>query len=190
MIAGMTMETFTLVHVVLSLVGIFSGFIVLFGLLTGKPLNGWTALFVASTMATSATGFGFPFDHLLPSHRVGLISLVALAVAILARYAFRLGGAWRQTYVVAAAIALYLNVFVAIVQSFMKVPGLQAMAPTQTEPPFLIAQLVVLAIFIALTIFASIRFRSPEAVDRPGGLPHLPGIASSASHASRPRAIR
>jgi hypothetical protein len=158
-ILGMTTSTYTLIHVLLSLVGIGSGFVVLFGLLTGRRLNGWTALFLLTTVATSVTGFGFPFDHLLPSHKVGIISLFVLAVAILARYAFHLEGAWRWIYVVTAVIALYLNVFVGIVQSFEKVPALKAMAPTQSEPPFVVTQLVALALFIVLAFFAARRFR-------------------------------
>ena len=162
MIFGMTTSTFTLVHVMISLVGIVSGFVVIFGLLAGKRLDRWTALFLTSTVVTSVTGFGFPFDHLLPSHKVGIISLVVLTVAILARHAFHLAGAWRWIYVVSAAVALYLNVFVLVVQAFEKVPALKAMAPTQSEPPFLVAQLVVLALFVALTIFALKRFRSEQ----------------------------
>ena len=156
----MTISTFTTVHVVLSLVGIFSGFVVLIGLLGGKRLDGLTALFLVSTVLTSVTGFLFPVDHFLPSHGVGIISLVVLAVAILARYAFHLAGAWRWIYVVGAVVALYLNVFVLIAQAFLKVPALKAMAPTQSEPPFLIAQLVVMALFIALGIAAAKRFRN------------------------------
>lgn len=159
MILGMTTSTFTFVHVLLSLVGIGSGFVVVYGLLADKRLDGWTALFLLTTVATSVTGFGFPFDHLLPSHKVGIISLLVLVVAILARYAFHLAGAWRRTYVVSAAVALYLNVFVAVVQAFEKIPALKAMAPTQKEPPFLVAQLVVLATFVGLTILAAKRFQ-------------------------------
>src|SRR5213083_988533 len=159
MIFGMAASTFTLVHVMVSLVGIVSGFVVVFGLLAGKRLDRWTALFLTSTVVTSVTGFGFPFDHLLPSHKVGIISLVVLTVAILARHAFHLAGAWRWIYVVSAAVALYLNVFVLVVQAFEKVPALKAMAPTQSEPPFLVAQLVVLAVFIALSVLAVKRFR-------------------------------
>jgi hypothetical protein len=159
MIWGITVSTFTLVHVLLSLVGIGSGVVVMFGLLARKPLDGWTALFLATTVATSVTGFGFPVDHLLPSHKVGIISLVVLAVAILARYALHLAGAWRRIYVVCAAVALYLNVFVGVVQAFQKVPALEAMAPRQTEPPFVVTQLVVLALFIVLAIVAAKRFR-------------------------------
>ena len=129
MIFGMTTSTFTAIHVLLSLVGIGSGFAVMYGLLTGKLLNGWTVLFLASTVATSVTGFGFPFDHLLPSHKVGIISLLVLAVAIYGRYARHLAGAWRWIYVVCAAIALYLNCFVLVIQSFLKIPVLSALAP-------------------------------------------------------------
>src|SRR2546430_9421378 len=129
MIFGMTTSTFTLVHVVISLVGIASGLVVVFGLLTGKRLDGWTALFLATTVATSVTGFGFPFDHLLPSHKVGIISLALLAIAILARYAFHLAGAGRRIYVITAIAALYLNVFVGVLQSFLNVPALHPLDP-------------------------------------------------------------
>jgi len=115
-------------------------------------------VFLVTTVATSVTGFGFPFDHLLPSHKVGIISLLALSVAILARYALQLRGSWRWIYVVSAVIALYLNVFVGVVQSFEKVPALKAMAPTQSEPPFVVSQVVVLVLFIVLAIFAVRRF--------------------------------
>lgn len=158
MILGMT--TFTLVHVLISLIGILSGFVVVFGLLAAKRLDGWTAVFLVTTVATSVTGFLFPFHHFMPSHVVGIISLIVLAVAILARYTFHLAGAWRRIYVISAAIALYLNVFVLVVQSFQKVPALRAMAPTQSEPPFLVAQIVVLVLLVALTIVAAIRFRN------------------------------
>ena len=163
MILGMTTSTYTLVHIVISLIGIGSGLMVMYGLLVGKRYNGGTAIFLVSTVLTSVTGFGFPFDHLLPSHIVGILSLVMLAIAILARYGLHLAGAWRSIYVFCASIALYLNVFVLVVQSFEKVAALKALAPTQKEPPFLIAQLVVLALFIVLTIFAAKKFRN-EAV--------------------------
>jgi hypothetical protein len=129
MILGMSTETYTFVHVLISLVGIGSGLVVLFGLLNGKRLDDWTALFLATTLATTVTGFGFPFDHLLPSHKVGFVSLVVLALAILARYTFHLAGVWRRVYVICAALALYLNVFVGVVQAFLKVPALKAIAP-------------------------------------------------------------
>jgi hypothetical protein len=158
MILGMSTGTYTLLHVLISLIGIGSGLVVMFGFLTGKRLDGWTALFLITTVLTSVTGFGFPVDHLLPSHVVAILSLVVLAVAILARYALHLSGAWRSTYVVTAAIALYLNVFVLVVQTFMKVPAVHALAPTQKEPPFLIAQVIVMLIFIGLTILAVKKF--------------------------------
>ena len=157
---GMSLATYTLVHVLISLVGIASGFVVLFGLVTAKRLEGWTALFLATTVATSVTGYGFPFEHLLPSHIVGAISLVVLAVAIAARYGFGMRGVWRHVYVVTATLALYLNVFVGVVQSFLKIPALRALAPKQTEPPFVISQGVVLLLFVVLAIVAAVRFRA------------------------------
>ena len=165
MILGMSLSTFTLVHVLLSLIGLGSGVVVLFGLLGGKRLDGWTAVFLATTAATSLTGFLFPFDHLLPSHIVGIVSLLVLALAIVARYPLRLAGGWRRAYVISAVLALYLNAFVAVVQGFLKVPALHALAPTQAEPPFAIAQFLVLALFVVLGVFAARRFR-PEPVGR------------------------
>ncbi len=157
MILGMTPLTF--VHVVLSLIGIFSGFVVVFGMLTGEKLDGWTALFLATTVLTSVTAFFFPFHKLLPSHVFGVISLLVLPVAMYARYSRQLAGGWRRTYVITAMIALYLNVFVLVAQLFMKVPALKAMAPTQSEAPFKLTQLVVLVVFVALTIAAAKKFR-------------------------------
>lgn len=159
MIWGLSESTFTTVHTVLSLIGIGSGLVVMFGFLTGKEHGGWTLLFLVTTVATCVTGFAFPFDRLLPAHKVGIVSLVVLAVAIVARYAFHLAGAWRRVYVICAAVALYLNVFVGVVQAFQKVPALNALAPNQTELPFVVTQLVVLALFIALTIAAAKGFR-------------------------------
>ena len=158
MMLGMSLSTFTAVHVLISLVGIGSGFAVLLGLFSAKRVKGLTALFLLTTVLTSVTGFGFPFTHLLPSHKIAIISLLVLALAILARYSFHMVGKWRWIYVVTAMIALYLNVFVLVFQSFEKVPALKAMAPTQSEPPFLVAQLAVMAIFIVLTIFAVKKF--------------------------------
>lgn len=160
---GMSLSTFTLVHVLISLVGIASGLVVLYGLLSAKRLDGWTSLFLITTVLTSVTGFGFPFDHLLPSHKVGIISLVLLAIAILARYGLHMAGAWRWIYVVTAVMSLYLNVFVLVVQGFEKLPALKALAPTQSEPPFLVAQLLVLALFIVLGIFAVKKFHPERA---------------------------
>jgi hypothetical protein len=148
-------------HVLLSVVGIVSGLIVLYGLLAGGPFRGWTALFLATTILTSLSGFPlapFGFD---PARTVGVISLVLLALAVAAYYAFRLAGAWRWIYVGSAVAALYLNVFVAVVQAFQKLPPLHELAPTQSEPPFLVAQIAVLAIFVVLGIVAAIRFH-PE----------------------------
>lgn len=159
MTLGIPTSTFVLVHVVISLIGIASGLLVAFGLLAGKRLDRWTALFLASTVATSVTGFPLPADRILPSHIVGAISLVVLAIAYYARYSRQLSGAWRRTYVVTAMIALYLNVFVLVVQLFLKVPELHALAPTQSEPPFAITQGVVLLLFVVLTVGGAIRFR-------------------------------
>jgi hypothetical protein len=153
------MDTFTIVHVIISLIGIGSGLVVMVGLLTGRRLNGWTALFLASTVATSVTGFFFPFHGFTPAIAVGIISLFLLAVAIFARYGRRLADAWRWIYVVTAMVALYLNVFVLIVQLFQKVSALKALAPTQSELPFVVTQLFVLALFSVLTVVAAIKFR-------------------------------
>ena len=157
MVLGMTI--FTFVHVLLSLIGVGSGFVVLFGLLTSRRLDGWTALFLVTTGLTSVTGFLFPFHRFLPSHGVGIVSLIVLALATFALYVRRLAGAWRRTYVIAAVIALYLNVFVLIAQLFQKAPALRALAPTQSEPAFKITQLVVLALFIVLCVLAAMKFR-------------------------------
>jgi len=152
--------TLTKIHVVISLIGILTGVVVLIGLISGRRFNGWTAWFLVTTVATSVTGFFFPFHGVTPGIIVGIISLLLLAVAIFARYFRRFVGAWRWIYVVTAMIALYLNVFVLIAQLFQKVPALKALAPTQTELPFLVAQLSTLLIFVVLTIAATLRFRS------------------------------
>jgi len=154
----MGMSTFTFIHVALSVVGIVSGLVVVAAMLKSKRLSGWTLLFLATTVATSVTGFGFHREHLMPSHIVGIISLVLLAVAILALYVFALRGAWRWIYVITAVASLYLNVFVLIVQAFLKVPTLHALAPTQNEPPFAIAQGIVLIAFIVIGIAAARKF--------------------------------
>jgi len=156
----MILEIYTLLHVIISLIGIFSGLVVLFGLLGGKRLDGWTKWFLITTVLTSVTGFFFPFHGFTPAIGVGIISLLVLAVAIYARYPRQLAGHWRWIYVVTAVIALYFNVFVAVVQAFEKVPALKVMAPTQTESPFKLTQLVVLALFVVLGIVAVIRFRN------------------------------
>jgi hypothetical protein len=162
MILGMSTSTFTTVHVIISLIGIVSGAVVLVGLLSARHLPGWTALFLASTVLTSATGFLFHSATFGPPHVVGIISLVALAAAILALYLYRLSGHARWIYIVGVAVALYLNVFVGVVQAFQKLAALQALAPTQSEPPFLLAQILVMAIFVVLGILALRRFH-PQA---------------------------
>ena len=146
------------VHVILSLVGILTGFVVLYGLVTGVSSSGSTAIFLATTILTSVTGFPLPPFGFDPPRAVGVISLVLLALALAALYAFRLAGAWRWIYVAAAVAALYLNVFVAVAQAFQKLPLLHALAPTQSEPPFLVTQIVVLAAFVALGVVAAMRF--------------------------------
>ncbi len=153
------MSGMTLVHVLLSLVGIVSGFVVVFGMLSAKRLDGWTLLFLITTVATSATGFLLPAPHFLPSHAIGILSLIVLAIAILGRYKFHLAGGWRRTYAITAVIALYFNVFVLVVQLFLKVPSLHELAPTGSEPPFAIAQGLVLVLFVVLGVLAAKKFR-------------------------------
>ena len=161
MILGMSTASFTILHVVISLIAIAAGLVVVPAMLKNKRVERWTALFLATTVLTSVTGFLFHSASFGPPHVVGVISLLVLAVTIPALYACHLAGAWRWIYVVGAVLALYLNVFVAVVQAFQKLSFLEALAPTQSEPPFLAAQLVVLALFILLGLFAVIRFH-PE----------------------------
>ena len=168
MILGLSFENFTLLHVIISLVGILSGIIVLFAMLGGRDVPALTALFLATTVLTSVTGFLFPFTTLLPSHIVGIISLVLLAAALAGLYAFRLGGVWRWVYVISAVASLYLNIFVGVVQAFQKLSFLQPLAPTQSEPPFLIAQVAVLLIFLILGFLAVRRFHPHSFI---GGYP-------------------
>lgn len=155
------MDALTLIHVLLSLIGIVSGFVVLAGMFDSRRLESWTALFLITTVMTSVTGFLFPFTKLLPSHIFGIISLVVLAIAAAARYSFRLKDSWRWIYVVTALFALYLNTFVLVVQAFLKVPALKALAPTQSEAPFAIAQGIVLVFFLYVGVRAAMRYR-PE----------------------------
>ncbi len=159
-ILGMTESTFTAVHVLLSVIGVASGLLVVYGLLTNKRFDSATALFLVTTVLTSVTGFLFPFIHLLPSHVLGIISLIALAIAIVARYPLHMAGSWRRIYVVCAVLALYLNVFVFVAQIFLKVPAAHALAPTGKEPPFLIAQLVVMTLFLVLGILSAAKFHA------------------------------
>jgi len=164
MILGMSLSTFVTVHVIISLIAIAAGIIVMFGLLTSKSMPGLTAIFLLFTILTSATGFLIPpllSEKLLPSHIVGILSLVLLAIACVALYGMKLSGAWRSVYVVTAMTSLYLNVFVLIIQAFLKVPPLHALAPSvpPSEPPFAIVQGIVLVFFVVVIIGAVRRFR-------------------------------
>ena len=163
MILGMSTATYTLLHVLISLVGIGSGLVVMYGLLTANPLRRWTQLFLVTTAATSLTGFLFPNAHVTPGIVIGVLSLILLVAAVVARYRVHLRGAARPIYVFSTSIALYFNVFVLVVQSFEKVPALKALAPTQKEPPFVVAQLIVLAFFVALTVLGLKRFHPGSA---------------------------
>jgi hypothetical protein len=156
---GMSLATFTSLHVVISLIGIVFGIIAMIGWLKSDLARTPTAIFLAATALTSLTGFLFPFTKLLPSHIVGIISLVTLALAALALYGKHLSGIWRPVYTVTALLSLYLNVFVLTVQGFLKVPLLKDWAPTQTEPAFLVAQGAVFVIFIGLMILTTVKFR-------------------------------
>jgi hypothetical protein len=161
MILGMSLSTFTAVHVIISLIAIVSGIIVMFGLLGSKRMPGMSAIFLLFTILTSATGFLFPFEKLLPSHMIAILSLVLLAIACIALYVMKLSGPWRSVYVVTAMTSLYLNVFVLIIQAFLKVPALHALAPSvpPSEPPFAIIQGIVLVFFVIVIIGAVRRFR-------------------------------
>jgi hypothetical protein len=156
---GLSLSAFTSLHVVISLVGIVTGLIVLYGLLKSSRMDGWTFIFLLTTVLTSVTGFLFPFNGFTPAIGFGILSMIVLVAAIAARYAFHLAGAWRWVYVVGAVIALYLNCFVLVVQSFLKVPALNALAPTGSEPPFAITQGLVLVFFLITGFLAVRRFR-------------------------------
>jgi hypothetical protein len=155
----MDSQAFTLLHVAISLVAIGTGFIVIYGLFTASRMAGITALFLATTALTSLTGYFFHRQHILPSHVVGAIAMVVLAVTVLALYSFHLRGTWRGVYVIGATLSLYFNVFVLVAQAFLKIPGLHVLAPTGTEPPFAIAQGIVLVLFIVIGVTALRRFR-------------------------------
>jgi hypothetical protein len=158
MTLGLSLYAFTILHVVISLIAIASGFVVVAQMIGGRKSEPWTALFLATTILTSVTGFMFPSTAFGPPHVFGVISLVVLALAVVGWYQRRLAGSWRWIYVVTATIALYLNVFTLVVQIFQKVPPLNALAPTQTETPFLIAELIALVAFIWIGIRATRRF--------------------------------
>src|SRR3954465_13558945 len=156
----MLLSAFTLFHVIISLIGIISGLVFLYGLLTSRRSEGSTTLFLTTTVATSVTGFLFPVHHFLPAHVIGIISLLRLGIAIPARRTFHLEGPWGRIFAGTSVTALYLNVFVLIVQLFRKVPALKALAPTQSEASFQITQLAILLLFIVLGTMATVRFRS------------------------------
>ena len=158
------MAAFTLLHVLISLVGIATGLVVLFGMIRGQRLDPWTSVFLATTVATSVTGFLFPFNGITPGIVVGILSIAVLGLAIYGLYSKSLQGGWRKVYVIGSAIALYFNVFVLIVQSFQKVPVLNALAPTGSEPPFAVAQGITLVAFVVLGALAVKGFREPVAV--------------------------
>jgi hypothetical protein len=159
MILGMSLHTYTTIHVAISLIGIAAGFIVLFGLLAGKLLSPWNGLFLLTTVLTSVTGFFFPNSKITPGIVIGVLSMIVLAVALFALYARHLSGGWRRTYVITAMVALYFNVFVLVAQLFAKVPALHALAPTQSEAPFKIVQLLVLVFFAILIPAAAKKYR-------------------------------
>jgi hypothetical protein len=164
MILGMSVGAFTLLHVIITLVAIGSGLIVAGGMFASHKLPGTTALFLFTTALTSVTGFLFPIHGFTPALDVGILACVILAVAVFALYKKCLAGAWRWIYVITAITSLYLNVFVLVVQSFVKVAALNALAPSQSEPPFAITQAVVLVIFILIGIIALVKFRPVTAV--------------------------
>jgi hypothetical protein len=153
------LQIFTLAHVLISLVGILSGFVVVFGLIAGRKLPLWTPTFLWTTVLTSVTGYFFPFTGFKPSYVVGAISLIALAIAIYALNSKHLVGGWRSTYVITSVVALWLNFFVLIAQAFGKIPALHALAPNGNEPPFLVAQIGALIVFIVLGYLATKKFR-------------------------------
>jgi len=161
MILGMSLATFTMVHVVISLIAIVAGLVVMFGMLGAKRQAGLTAIFLLFTILTSVTGFLFPFTELLPSHMIGILSLLLLAIACVALYAMKLSGSWRWIYVLTALLSLYFNVFVLVIQSFLKVPALTALAPGNppSGPVFAVAQGIVLVFFVIMVIGVWRRFR-------------------------------
>jgi hypothetical protein len=157
----MILHIYTIIHTLISLIAIFTGLIVVFGMIGGKRLDGWTKWFVITAVLTTATGFFFPFHGVTPAIILGIISIPFLALTIFARCSKQLAGAWRWIYVIGAVICLYFNLFVLVVQAFLKIPALHAMAPTQSEPPFKLTQLIVLAVSVVLAIIAVVRFH-PE----------------------------
>ena len=161
MILGMSISTYTILHVLISLIAIGTGFIVLYGLINGKLLSPWNAVFFVTTVLTSLTGFAFPNTKVTPGIILGVLSMIVLAIALVALYVFHLRGGWRRTYAITAMIALYFNVFVLVAQTFEHVPAFHALAPTGTETPFKVAQLLLLVLFAVLISAAARKFRTP-----------------------------
>ena len=159
----MILHIYTVIHTLISLIAIFTGLIVLFGMIGCKRLDGWTKWFLITAVLTTVTGFFFPFHGFTPAVRLGIISLPFLALAIFARCWKQLAGAWRWVYVIGAVICLYFNLFVLVVQSFLKIPALHAVAPTQTETPFKLTQLFVLVLSVVLASIAVVRFHPERA---------------------------
>ena len=155
----MILQIYTIIHTLISLIAIFTGLVVVFGMLAGRRFDGWTKWFLITAVATTITGFFFPFHGFTPALDLGILSMPFLAVTIFARYAKHLTGAWRWIYAIGAVICLYFNLFVLVVQLFEKAPALHALAPTQTESPFKLTQLIVLLLFVVLAIAAAVRFR-------------------------------
>lgn len=160
MMLGLSLHAFTILHVVISLIGIVSGLIVLFALFKSQSMPGMTAIFLIATILTNVTGFMFPFEKLLPSHIIAILSLILLAIACVALYSMKLSGAWRAIYVITAVTSLYLNLFVLVIQSFLKIGPLHELAPSvpPSEPPFAVVQGLVLVLFVLAIIRAARRF--------------------------------
>jgi hypothetical protein len=165
MVLGMSLATFTWIHVAISLIAIIAGILMTIGMLAGQKLPAFTAIFLLFTILTSATGFLFPVAQLMPSHVIGIISLLLLALACVALYGQKLAGWWRGVYVVTALVSLYLNVFVLVTQGFLKISWLSALAPGNppSGPVFAVVQGLVLAAFAALIFMAWRRFWPKDA---------------------------
>jgi hypothetical protein len=163
MVLGMSLASYTILHVIICFLAIGSGFIVLFGLLSGKLLSPWNGFFLITTVLTSVTGFLFPYTKVTPGIILGILSMIVLVIAIAALYIFHLDGGWRRTYAITALMALYFNLFALVAQTFEHVPAIHALAPTGTETPFKLAQLTLLILTVIFITIAAKRFRNPSA---------------------------
>jgi hypothetical protein len=186
MILGMSLATFTMVHVIVSLTAIVAGLVVMFGMFGSRRMPSLTAVFLILTILTSLTGFMFPFNGITPGILIGILSIILLAVACFALYGMKLAGAWRWIYVLTALVSLYLNIFVLVIQSFLKVPALHALAPSvpPAEPPFAVVQGVVLVLFVVVIIAVLRRYRPLSAPETARKLGH-PSAYESISFADR-----